>query len=115
MLDSHGAVTPKKLNVRLWKTGLKRNFCWALKDCHCAMGIQQLRTISILKFDELRTSFDTILSDAAAVGYGDALPDVSGAPYVAIGQDRGALLGNFTNHVFIVYYAQVSKPKTTSR
>ena len=39
----------------------------------------------------------------------------SGAPYVAIGQDRGALLGNFTNHVFIVYYAQVSKPKTTSR
>ena len=40
---------------------------------------------------------------------------VSGAPYVAIDQVPGALLGNFTNHVFIVYYAQVSKPKTSSR
>ena len=39
----------------------------------------------------------------------------SGAPYVAIVQDSRALLGNFTNHVFIVYYAQVSKPKTSSR
>ena len=38
-----------------------------------------------------------------------------GAPYVAIVQVSRALLGNFTNHVFIVYYAQVSKPKTASR
>ena len=39
----------------------------------------------------------------------------SGAPYVAIVQDSRALLGNFTNHVFMVYYAEVSKPKTASQ
>ena len=49
-----------------------------------------------------------------------ALPNLlreldSGAPYVAIVQVSRALLGNFTNHVFIVYDAQVSKPKTASR
>ena len=46
MLETQAAVRPKGLCLA-WKLASKSYFCWGLKNSHCAMRFQHLRTTSI--------------------------------------------------------------------